>query len=199
MSLEQQADLDDVVFVEPKEEIRIFVSVPGRYSLADQRDARGERVEFACRAVYFSAHEIALAAPVNGKVGDRVIAHIDQFGKVEGPITRLITGGFMMSVAVSDGRRDELAAKIGWLESYKNHDTPNRRAHERATPENLCSKLIFADGRVENCRILNLSVAGAAIAAATAPEIGTVLNVGSVVGRVVHHFAGGFGVQFIER
>jgi hypothetical protein len=44
-----------------------------------------------------------------------------------------------------------------------------------------------------------LSVAGAAIAAATAPEIGTVLNVGSVVGRVVHHFAGGFGVQFIER
>jgi hypothetical protein len=31
------------------------------------------------------------------------------------------------------------------------------------------------------------------------PETGTVLAVGSVVGRVVRHFVGGFAVQFIER
>lgn len=200
MSLEQQLELDDVVFVEPEEEIRVFVSVPGWYSLIDRRNARGARVEqLACQAVYLSPHEIALAAPVNGKVGERVIAHIDHLGKLEGPITRLITGGFMMSIAASSARSAELAAKIAWLEGYKNHDKPNRRAHERAAPENLYSKLIFADGRVEDCRIIDLSVSGAAIAAATTPNIGTVLNVGSVIGRVVRHFAGGFAVQFVER
>jgi hypothetical protein len=199
MSRKPQLELDDLVFVAPKEEIRIFVSVSGRYSLADRGNARGERVEVACRAVYVSPSEIALAGPVDGKVGERVIAHIDHLGKVEGLITRLITGGFMMSVAASDEGRGEFAAKIEWLESYKNHDTPNRRAHERAAPQNLHSKLIFADGRIEKCRILDLSVSGAAIAAATAPDIGTFLGVGSVVGRVVRHFAGGFGVQFVER
>lgn len=199
MSPQQQLELDDVVFVEPQKEIRVFASVAGWYSLADRRNARGKRVELACQAVYLSPHEIALAAPIDGKVGERVIAHIDHLGKLEGSITRLITGGFMMSIAASSARSDELAAKIEWLEGYKNHDKPNRRAHERAAPENLYSKLIFADGRVENCRILDLSVSGAAIATATTPAIGTVLNVGSVTGRVVRHFAGGFAVQFVER
>jgi hypothetical protein len=31
------------------------------------------------------------------------------------------------------------------------------------------------------------------------PDIRAVLAVGSVVGRVVRHFVGGFAVQFIER
>jgi hypothetical protein len=198
MSLERM-EHGDVVFVEPRNDLRVIVSVPGRYSLADQRNARGERRVFACRAVYLSAHEIGIAGPVSGKVGERVIANIDHLGKVEGPIARQLTRGFMMKIAANAERREALAAKIEWLEDYKNHDASNRRADERIVPENLYSKLVFADGSIETCLILNLSVSGAAISAETVPEIRTVLAVGSVVGRVVRHFEGGFAVQFIER
>jgi hypothetical protein len=198
MSLEEQLKFGEVVFAEPQQDVRVIVSVPGRYSLADKRNARGERRVFACRAVYLSSREIGLAGPVNGKVGERVIAHIDHLGKLEGPITRLIKGGFMMKIAVSGEKRSELAAKIEWLESFKNHDVPNRRAGDRIVPANPYSKLTFADGRVETCLVVDLSVSGAAISADSVPDIRTVLAVGAVVGRVVRHFVGGFAVQFIE-
>jgi hypothetical protein len=198
MSLER-VEFGDVVFAAPRNDVRVIVSVPGRYSLADQRNARGERRIFACRAVYLSAREIGIAGPVNGNLGERVIANIDHLGKVEGRIARLLTRGFMMNVVADADRRGALAAKIEWLENYKNHDTANRRVDERIVPENLYSKLVFADGSVETCLVLNLSTSGVAVSADTVPDIKTVLAVGSVVGRVVRHFEGGFAIQFIGR
>jgi len=198
MSLDQ-ADFGDVVFVEQRRDVRIFVSIPGRYSLLDRRNSLGERRVFACRAVNLSSSTIALAAPVRGKLGERVIAHIDHLGKLEGPIVRLLEGGFVMNIPASEEERDRLAAKIAWLEDYKNHDLLDRRADARTVPANPYSKMILADGNVEACIVLDLSVSGVALSAETVPDIGTVLAVGSVVGRVVRHFVGGFAVQFVER
>lgn len=199
MALEDEIKSSDVVFVEPRRDVRVIVRVPGRYSLADQRDRRGERRVFACHAVYLSAHEMALAAPVSGKIGERVIAHIDHLGKLEGPITRLIKGGFMMNIAAGEAKRGGLVAKIEWLENFKNHDAPNRRDSERIIPTNRYSKVVFADGSVETCLVLDYSATGAAVSADTVPEIKTVLAIGSIVGQVVRHFGGGFAVRFIQR
>lgn len=190
---------DDVVFVERRHDVRIIVSIPGRYSLAERRDARGERRVFSCRAVNVSARAIALAAPVIGKTGERVIAHIEHLGKLEGLIMRVLGQGFVMSILAGDDERDRLAAKIEWLENYKNHEAQDQRSHERMVPADPCSKMILSDGTTETCLILDFSVSGAAVSADTVPEIGSVLAIGKVVGRVVRHFVGGFGVQFIER
>jgi hypothetical protein len=43
-----------------------------------------------------------------------------------------------------------------------------------------------------------MSVSGAAVSADIIPEMGMPLAVGTVVGRVVRQFAGGFAIQFIE-
>ena len=178
---------------------RVLANIPGRYSLANLRNAQGERRVFACRAVNVSSRAIALAAPVKGKVGDRVIAHIDRLGKLEGPIDRLLDRGFVMSIAASPEDRERLAAKIRWLENNKNHDVLDRRGDKRSVPANPNSKLILPDGRVENCLVLDVSVSGVAISADTLPEVGTILAVGSVVGRVVRHFTDGFAIQFVQR
>jgi hypothetical protein len=194
-----QAVVGDVASAERHDDVRIVVRIPGRYSLADHRNARGERRVFGCRAVYLSSHEIGLAAPVIGKVGERVIADFDQLGKLEGHLIRQLERGFVMRVAANEERRRDLAAKIAWVENHKNHDAPNQRAVERTVPANPYSKLVLADGSVETCLVLDFSVTGAAISADTVPDIRAVLAVGSVVGRVVRHFVGGFAVQFIER
>jgi hypothetical protein len=194
MSLNEAAlrDIDTI-------DVRVIANIPGRYSLADLRNARGERRVFACRAVNLSSHAIALAAPVKGKVGDRVIAHIDRLGRLEGPIDRLLERGFVMSIAATPEERNSLAAKILWVDSHKNHDVSERRGDRRVVPTNPHSKIILPDGRVESCLVLDLSVSGVAVSADTVPEVGTIMAVGSVVGRVVRHFVDGFAIQFIQR
>ena len=59
--------------------------------------------------------------------------------------------------------------------------------------------MILADGHVETCLVLDVSVSGTAISADTIPAIGTVLAVGTITSRVVRHFEEGFAVQFVER
>lgn len=62
-----------------------------------------------------SPYAIALAAPVTGKVGERVTAYIDHLGKLEGPIGQLLKQGFVVNVAASEEERGRLAAKIAWV------------------------------------------------------------------------------------
>lgn len=194
-----EAEFGDVVFVERRHDARIIVNIAGRFSLADRRDTRGERRVFACRAVNISTGAVALASPVSGKVGTRVIAHIDHFGKLEGAVMRELGRGFVMSISATDEERDKLADKIEWFEKHKNHDVSDKRGDERLVPANPYSWMMLPDGSRETCLVLDISVSGAAISADTYPPLGTVLAVGVVVGRVVRHFDGGFAVQFIER
>jgi len=195
----QQMEQSDVVFVERRHDVRIIVNIAARFSLSERRDARGERRVFAGRAVNLSTRAIAFASPVDGKVGERVTAHIDHLGKFEGSVIRTLERGFVMSISVDDDERDKLAAKIEWVENHKNHDVTDKRAHRRIVPANPYSRLILADGSTETCLVLDVSISGAAVSANTVPKIGTVLAIGTVVGRVVRHFDGGFAVQFIQR
>jgi hypothetical protein len=195
----QQVDLDDIVAVDRREDVRIIVSIAGHYSLDHRRDARGERRTFACRAINISSRAVALAAPVCGKIGERVIAQLDQIGKLQGVVTRSINGGFVMSIIASGDERNRLAAKIEWLDKFKNHDVPERRADERIPLKKAIARLILPDGRRENCVVLDLSVSGAGISAESIPDVGAIVTVGAVRARVMRHFNGGFGVQFIER
>jgi hypothetical protein len=190
---------DELVFVEGRRNTRIIVSVPGTYILADHRNARGERRTYPCRAVNLSPETIALAAPVNGHLGERAFVSIDRLGKFKGSIIRLLAGGFVMSIVANDEERNKLAAKIDWFEQFKNFDVTDQRAEARFVPENPRSRIVFADGHSEECFILDLSASGAAISAQTIPEIGSVLALATIVARVVRHFDGGFALCFVER
>jgi hypothetical protein len=198
MAAEQLAR-QDLEFAEQRCEARIVVSIPGQYSLADVRDARGERRVFACRAVHLSQRSIALAAPVNGKVGARVIADILHLGRVEGFVARVFDRGFAMSLRASAEERARLVQRIEWLAKHKDDQLPEQRANARFTPNYPYSRLMLPDGTVMTCFVVNLSISGAALSAETVPELRTVVAAGSVIGRVVRHFEGGFSVRFVER
>jgi hypothetical protein len=193
------AKSEELVIVERRRNTRIIVSVPGTYMLADHRNSRGERRTYPCRAVNLAPETIALAAPINGRLGERAFVTIDHLGKFKGSIIRLLDGGFVMSIVATEEERNKFAAKIDWFEQYKNFDIADQRADARFVPENPRSRIVFADGRSEECFILDLSASGAAISAQTVPEIGGVLALATVVARVVRHFDGGFAVRFVER
>jgi hypothetical protein len=190
---------DEIIIVERPRDARKIVSVPGRFSFADVRDVRGERRVFGCHAVNPSIREIVIASPVTAKMDARVIAYIDHLGKFDGLVMCVLQRGFVMSVNTKQHERRKLAAKIEWLQQHKNSEVREQRTDSRFVPKNPYSRMILADGHVETCLILDVSVSGAAISADTIPAIGTVLAVGTITSRVVRHFDEGFAVRFIER
>jgi hypothetical protein len=192
-------NVNDVVFVERRHDVRIVARVPGTVLFANKYDDRGERRVFNCRAVNISTSAIAVVCATEVDVGERAILRLEQFGEFRGVVMRLLNGGFVLGVELSDAQRDALVVKIDGFEKIKNHDAPNRRGDIRFVPKDPQSRLIWANGITESCLIMDLSTSGAAVSAETVPEIGTVVALGSVIGRVVRIVPGGFAMQFIEK
>jgi hypothetical protein len=193
------AETGDVVFVEPRRDSRIIVNIDAQFSLSDRRNGRGERRVFQCRAVYLSAHAVGFVSAVKVKVGERVIAHIDRLGRIEGTVVCLLESGFVMNISAGQRGCAKLVDKIDWLEKHKNHDVADKRADPRSVPSDLYSRVTLPDGSTETCAVIDVSASGIALSADIVPEVGTVLVIGKIVGHVVRHFDGGFAAQFIGR
>jgi hypothetical protein len=186
----------DVCFVEPRDDIRIIVNIPGRYSLASKLDMKGARREFACRVINMSTRRMGLVVPVRGRLGERVITYIPRFGKLDGNITRYFQQGFVMSINGTQEFRFKLAAKLDWLEKHKNHDLTEGRRHIRIVPRNPYSSLTLPGGHRVACLVMDMSVSGAGVSADADLRMGARVRVGHVTGRVVRAFKEGFAVQF---
>ena len=195
---EPDIDPKDIAIVERNRFARTSATILGRYALASRRNARGERREFSCRTAGLSCYELALAVPVSGPIGERVIASFHELGKLEGQIIRLNDDGFVMSLVLPPDQRERLVAKILWLEMRKHLNLPDDRRHKRIIPKHPHSSVMLADGRVCDCFVIDMSASGAAISAEIEPTIGDVVAVGKIVGRVVRIFSEGFAVRFIE-
>ena len=168
---------------------RVKVSVLGRYMLADRR-------EFPCQVLEMSPGEAMVVAPVSGAVGERVIAYIDHIGRIEGTIIEQVEGGFLMEVAASPRKRDKMAAQLTWLANKDVLNLPEDRRHERVVPDNRHSTVVLDDGRRYNCKIIDISLSGAAIELDVRPAMGTPVTLGRMRARVVRHFQNGVAVEF---
>jgi PilZ domain len=168
---------------------RVKVSVLGRYMLADRR-------EFPCQVLEMSPGDAVVVAPVAGGVGERIIAYLDHIGRVEGQISSESDGGFVMEVAASPRKRDKMAAQLTWLANKDILNLPEDRRHERVVPDNRHSTVVLDDGRRYNCKIIDISLSGAAIELAVRPAMGTPVTLGRMRARVVRHFSDGVAVEF---
>lgn len=168
---------------------RVKVHLLGRYMLADRR-------EFPCQVINMSPGGLAMLAPGIGNVGERVVAYLDHIGRVEGKITRLLDNGFAMTVGATPRKRDKLAAQLTWLANRDILNLPEDRRHDRVAPRNPMAMIKMENGSQMPCRILDLSLSGAAVASEVRPAIGTQVMLGRVPSRVVRHIENGFALEF---
>jgi hypothetical protein len=167
----------------------VRVNVLGRYMLSD-------RNEYPCQVANMSPGGMALIVPVSGQEGERVIAYIDHLGRLEGKIARLYQNGFAMTVSATPRKRDKLAAQLTWLANRHILNLPEDRRHGRIIPRKPVTQLAMPNGVKFTCRIIDLSLSGAAITTDQRPAIGMLVNLGAVQGRVVRHLDDGFAVEF---
>lgn len=155
-----------------------------------------DRTEHPCQVVDMSPGNVSLRTERAGLAGEKVIAYIDHIGRIEGVITRTLQDGFAMTVIASERKRDKLAAQLTWLANKHELDLPEDRRHERVAPRNPTSVLQLADGRQYQCRIIDLSLSGAAIEIDVKPAIGVQVTLGTMRGQVVRHFEDGIAIEF---
>ena len=168
---------------------RVSVNLLGRYMLTDRR-------EYPCQVVNMSPGGIALIAPVPGNVGERVIAYVDHLGRLEGKIARHFSHGFAMTILATPRKRDKLAAQLTWLANRNILNLPEDRRHGRIVPSHSNARLIMPNGVNIGVRLIDISNSGAAVATSERPEIGALVSIGKVPGRVVRHLEEGFAVEF---
>ena len=168
---------------------RVRVNLLGRYMLSDRR-------EYPCQVANMSPGGMALIAPVSGREGERVIAYIDHLGRLEGTIARLYQNGFAMTVAATPRKRDKLAAQLTWLANRHILNLPEDRRHGRFVPKMVMARLVMPNGTNIGVRIIDLSLSGAGIATPQRPEVGSLVTLGKIPGRVVRHLEEGFAMEF---
>lgn len=168
---------------------RVRVKVYGRFMLED-------RSEHPCQVIEMSPGNMALRTDRIGEPGERIIAYIDYIGRVEGIIVRTFQDGFAMTVLASERKREKLAAQLTWLANRHELDLPEDRRHERIAPRNPISVLRLMDGRQYPCRIIDLSLSGAAVEIEVKPAIGVQVTLGTMRGQIVRHFEDGVAIEF---
>lgn len=168
---------------------RVTVNLPGRLMLANYD-------EFECLAAEMSPGDTLITCRGRPSAGERVIAYIDHLGRIEGSVLHLVPGGFVMSIVASERKREKLAAQLTWIANKHELGLPEDRRHDRLTPRDTRAELLLDDGRRYVCRIMDLSLSGAALDVEYRPPIGTGVQLGNMKGRIVRHFMEGVAMEF---
>jgi hypothetical protein len=166
------------------------VTLRGRYMLPD-------RSEYPCQTIDMSPGGVALHAPVQGDMGDRIVVYFDQLGRVEGVISRLLETGFALSVSAPALKREKLADQLTWLTNRQSLGMREDRRHERIEPVHKRSTLTI-DGRVLSVRLVDISLSGAAMAVDVKAPIGTPVTIGDTPAKIVRVYEGGVAVEFMR-
>jgi hypothetical protein len=175
--------------VERRRHRRLSVGLAGRCMLQDRR-------EFVCRVIDLSLGGIAVAIPAVARIGERVVAYLDRIGRFEGRVARLVEGGFAMALDLTVHGRGKLAR---FLSRLGGETAVGDRRHERRLLGDFVSRLVTADGSALECRVVDLSISGAAVTFRGAhPPLGSRVRLGSTVGRVARRFDRGVAIAFDE-
>jgi hypothetical protein len=96
----------------------------------------------------------------------------------------------------TERKREKLAAQLAWIAKRHALGLPEDRRHDRLTPRNPHADLMLNDGTIAACRIIDLSLSGAAVETDVRPQMGTNVRLGNMSGRIVRHFMEGVAIEF---
>jgi hypothetical protein len=177
--------------IERRRHQRVPIALLGRYMLEDKR-------EFPCQTTDMSPGGVAIIAPVRGAIGERVVAYLDQIGRIEGKIARHTERGFALQLSLPIAKREKIANQLTWLINRDALGMPEDRRHERIVPHLRHAIMKIEGDREYVVKVVDISMSGAAVSTPAKPPIGTKVVLGQTVGHVVRLLEGGLAVTFDE-
>ncbi|KQO80812.1 PilZ domain-containing protein [Rhizobium sp. Leaf262] len=152
--------------------------------------------EYDCAAHEMTAETARITCFVRPRNGDRIIAYLQHIGRVEGIVKALTADGFTIAIMGTERKREKLAAQLAWIAKRHALGLPEDRRHDRLTPRNPRADLMLSDGNIVPCRIIDLSLSGAAVETDIRPAMGSNVRLGNMAGRIVRHFMEGVAIEF---
>ena len=161
------------------------------------RGLTGDGQEFQATTVDVCAGglRINLARPM--KVGENLVLYIDDIGRVEGVVARVLSEiGYAIEFKVPPRKREKIADQLTWL---INRDrlglTDEREAERRIGGSQVLAT--FGKGVPVACTVADVSIFGVALrTTGPRPMIGDAVTVGERTGTCVRYIEGGFAVDF---
>jgi len=196
MRAEERAFMEGVTWgsaetglVERRRHQRVKVRLAGRFM-------RSNRQEFDCVTIDMSPGGIAFASNVAVERGERIVAYLNQVGRLEGTVARVFPGGFAIAMKLPAAKLDRLADQLTWLANRGAPGLADDRKHDRISPRNVRTTLRLANGRELLAEVMDVSMSGAAIAVDFRPAVGARVLIGSTPAEVVRHLDFGVAVEF---
>jgi hypothetical protein len=177
--------------VEQRRDERVEVRLLGRFM-------RSDRKEFDCESIDASADGIAFASDAGVQPGERIVAYLNQIGRVEGRVSQIFARGFAIQMNVPAAKRNKLATQLAWLANRQSLGLPEERRHERIAPRDRYTILRLDNGREYTATLIDVSTSGAALNVDCEPPIGAHVVVGATPAEVVRHVNCGIAVQFLD-
>lgn len=169
---------------------RVRVDLTARLMFEDRR-------EVSCRVRDMSVGGAAIETPRQGDLRERIVAYVDDIGRIEGRIVRRFSSGFALTWEATPIRRDKLADRLTWIVNRAQLGAASdERRHDRREPTRVWSHLVLRDGTEVRCRILDVSLSGAAVDAAVRAPVGAPVFLGRMRGRIIRSGEGSIGIEF---
>lgn len=169
---------------------RIEMNLEGRFM-------RPDRSEHACLIKALSIGDATVFTSAKVEAGERVVVYIDHLGGLEGIIRRLESNGFAFHYAVSEHKREKLAAQIMWLLNRDAFPGQIGRLHERLRTVGRHATLKVEADVVIDVELLDLSASGASCGTHARPQVGSFVILNKTKAIVRRHHETGVGIQFL--
>ncbi|MEN9894780.1 MAG: hypothetical protein RIR97_632 [Pseudomonadota bacterium] len=130
---------------------RVTVNLPGRLMLSNFE-------EHDCFAIEMSPGDVFIQCSAPALDNERIIAYLEQVGRVEGKLQRNEQNGFVMSVTATDRKREKLAAQLTWLANKHELGLAEDRRYDRIIPKRSSTHIVLEDGTELPCVIVDLSL-----------------------------------------
>jgi hypothetical protein len=177
--------------VERRRHQRVKVRLVGRFM-------RSDRNEFDCELIDASPGGIAFSSDAGVERGERIVAYINEIGRIEGKVARIFSGGFAVQMNLVAAKRKKLADQLTWLANRSSLGLPEDRRYQRIAPRNRRTILKLADGSEFAASLIDISILAAALRVDFQPSIGSRVVVGSTAAEVVRHIDRGIAVEYLR-
>ena len=177
--------------MERREFPRLKARMPARLLVNNETSGKGTLFDL-------SAGGVGVLTALQVAVGDHVVMHLEGGARLEGTVMRLLADGFGVELTMSAAKRSRLIDALEpMVESVEEIvELPmNRRVAERVAGLRMETECHTEDGVLE-CRIVDMSLTGAAIETNSEIKIGSVITIGQTQGKVVRRYGKTYGIHF---
>jgi hypothetical protein len=163
----------------------------------------GEEREATCTITDMSPGGAQIACETIPDAQTAVVLYIDGFGRFEGTVARppkgeWSEGKFGVRFNCSALKRERVAEQLTLYINGGSIDEAVLRRHDR-TPTKGLARFTRANGDVVNCEVLDLSLSGVSLATEVRPQLGEIVLIGQMAGKVARIHEKGIAIEFVSQ